>query len=94
MPYLLVRHKVKDYLLWKLEFVEHAGTRKATGSLGGMLFQSLDDPNEIVVLMQWEDLASARAFMASAELREAMERAGVLGKPDVVFLEKLEQPSR
>jgi hypothetical protein len=35
MPYLLIRHKVKDYDKWKPVFDEHGSTRKANGSRGG-----------------------------------------------------------
>ncbi len=93
MPFTLIRHKVADYLSWKFVFVEHAGARKVTGSRGGTLFRSADDPNEVVILMEWDDLANARAFIASPDLAETMLRAGVVGAPEIVYLDKVEQPS-
>jgi len=93
MPFTLIRHKVKDYLQWKFVFVEHARTRKATGSQGGMLFQNAENPNEIFLLMEWDDFEKAREFAGSPDLRETMERAGVADKPDVYFLQKVEAPS-
>ncbi len=44
MAYLPVRHKVKDYSMWKTVFDEHAATRKASGSNGGR--RNTDNPNE------------------------------------------------
>ena len=35
-----------------------------------------------------EDLDKAKAFTASDDLRQAMEKAGVIVKPDVYFLKK------
>ena len=93
MPFTLIRHKVNDYLQWKLVFVEHALARKSTGSQGGLLFQNANDPNEVFILMEWDDLEKARAFAGSDDLRDAMQRAGVAEKSDVYFLQKVETPS-
>ncbi|KCZ72713.1 Antibiotic biosynthesis monooxygenase [Candidatus Methanoperedens nitroreducens] len=93
MPYLLIRHKVKDYARWKPVFEEHGSTRKDKGSKGGYLFRSSDDPDEIVILLEWDDLGRAREFARSEDLRQAMKRAGVSDKPDVYFLEEIERVS-
>ena len=93
MPYLLVRHKVKDYSSWKSGFDDHASTRRESGSRGGHVFRSADDPEEVVVLLEWDDLDNARAFAESDDLRETMRRVGVIGRPDVYFLEEADQPS-
>jgi hypothetical protein len=76
MPFLLIRHKVKDFAAWKPVFEDHSATRKAAGSKGGYLLRNHDDPNEVVVLLEVEDLGKARQFAQSADLKEAMQRAG------------------
>ena len=91
MAQLLIRHKVKDYKTWKPLFDEHAGKRKAGGSKGARLFRSEKDPNEVVILFDWEDLGKAHQFADSEDLRKTMERAGVLGKPDLFFLKEIEK---
>ena len=91
MAQLLIRHKVKDYGTWKPLFDEHAAKRKAGGSKGGRLFRSEKDPNEVVILFDWEDLGKAHQFADSEDLRKTMERAGVLGKPALFFLEEIEK---
>jgi heme-degrading monooxygenase HmoA len=88
MPYILVQHSVEDYEKWKPVFDEDATNRQATGSRGGLVFRNVDDPNQIIVLLEWDNLENARAFASSDELREAMERAGVTGPPTVYFLEE------
>lgn len=93
MPYLLVRHKVKDYAKWKSVFDEHGATRKASGSKGRRLFGNADDSSEVVILLEWGDLKRARQFAESEDLRKTMERAGVSDKPDVYFLEEGERSS-
>jgi heme-degrading monooxygenase HmoA len=90
MPYLLVRHKVQDYAKWKPVFDEHSATRKVSGSQGGRLFRNAHDPNETVVLFEWDDLEKARQFAQSQDLQQAMQRAGVADQPDIYFLEEVE----
>ena len=94
MANLLIRHSVEDYAKWKPEYDANSDTREANGSKGARLFRNADDPNEIVALFEWDDLGTARRFTDSPELREAMERAGVIGRPDVYFLDEVEQTRR
>ena len=93
MPYILVRAKFEDYAKWKPVFDEHGATRKASGSKGGYVFRNADDPNELVVLLEWDDLAKARQFAQSDDLRAAMQRAGLTDRPDVYFLDEAGRPS-
>ena len=53
--------------------------------------RNADDPNELVILLEWDSLENARQFANADELREAMKRAGVADEPDVYFLEEIEQ---
>ena len=86
MIHVLVRHKVENYDAWKPVFDSHAEMRRQAGSQGGQVLRGLDDPNEVCVLLQWDDLDSAREFVQSPGLHEAMRRGGVIGKPEVQFL--------
>ena len=91
MPYILVQQSVEDYAKWKPVFDEQED-RQAAGSKGGFIFRNADDPNQITVLLEWDTLDNARAFAGSDELKEAMQRAGVTGPPDVYFLEETDRP--
>ena len=93
MPFILVRHKVEDYAKWKTAFDEHGAMRKAGGSEGGRLFRSATDPNELVILLEWNSFEEAREFAQSEDLKNAMQRAGVCDTPDVYFLDELDQPT-
>ena len=93
MPYVLVRHKINDYATWKPVFDEHSETRRASGSKGGKLFRTADNPNELVILLEWDSIENARQFAESQDLREAMERAGVADQPDIYFLEQVDEAS-
>ncbi len=94
MPYLLVRQKVTDYEQWKSAFDAHSVIRQANGSRGGQLFRSTSDPNELVVLLEWDVLERARQFAQSEDLHEVMQRAGVVDHPTISFLKDGEQVFR
>lgn len=93
MPYLLVRHRVEDYARWRTVFDEHGVNRQSGGSRGGHLFRNADDPNELLILFEWDELEKARQFTQSDDLRQAMQRAGVSDRPDIYFLDEVEQLS-
>ncbi|MDQ3694780.1 MAG: cyclase [Chloroflexota bacterium] len=87
MPAMLIRHKVTDYDAWRPVFDEHGLTRRANGSRGGRIYRGASDPNEVVILLEWDDLERARLFADSDDLRETMARAGVTDRPDIWLLE-------
>ncbi|PYQ54535.1 MAG: hypothetical protein DMF53_29340, partial [Acidobacteria bacterium] len=61
--------------------------QRAAGLTVRHVLRGADDPQEVVVLFEAEDLGRARALAGSDELRKIMQEAGVLGPPDMHFLE-------
>jgi len=93
MQYALVRHKVADYNKWKPAFDEHGAARKANGICGHQLWRNIDDPNEILILVEVDDLEKVRQFVQSDDLQEAMQRSGVADRPDMYILDEIERKS-
>jgi heme-degrading monooxygenase HmoA len=91
MTYVLVIHKVGDYDKWKTVYDETNDMLKAQGAKVSSVFRSADDPNQVVVLTQFENLESAKSFAESDELRTAMQKAGVKDKPEINFIEETEK---
>ena len=91
MPYLLVGHKVDDYEGWKPVFDEHGTFREQSGSKGARLWRNANDPNETLILFEWDSMENAQRFANSDNLRETMQKAGVADQPDVYFLEEVEE---
>lgn len=89
MTYVLVQFTVEDLEKWKLVFTEAASLRKNFGSIGVRAFSKADTPNEVVILGEYEDVEKARQLFQSQEFREATKRAGVMGAPDVSFLNEV-----
>ena len=93
MCFLLIRHTVKNYSQWKPIYDEHVAARKAAGCRNEQLFRSLSDPNEVTILFEWDNANDAEIFVESEDLRNTMQRAGVIGQPEVRYLEQLEKKS-
>jgi hypothetical protein len=47
----------------------------------------VEDLDEIVVVLGWRDLVQARLFTKSVSWQRAMQQMGVVGVPEVWFLE-------
>ena len=69
-------HKVRDFAAWKSAFDDHLSTQTAAGMTNGRVFQSADDPNAVTILFDVADIAHAKEFVGSADLKSAMEGAG------------------
>ena len=87
MPYILIRHKVADFSKWKPAYEGHLRARQGVGLKELHLLRNVDEPNEVILLFEAEDLQRAKDFAASADLPEAMQAAGVTDRSDIYFLE-------
>lgn len=85
MVRMFVRHEVADYAAWRTVYDSIDSERSALGVTGHAVFTAVDDPNNVTVWHDFASLEAAQSFAGSSELREAMGRAGVQGKPDVWF---------
>lgn len=90
MVNVLIRHTVSDYDAWKTHFDEHASTRREHGSQGYSLFSVSEEPNELVILFDWDSVENAQRFLDSSDLRDVMTEAGVVGEPEIRFLDEIE----
>ena len=88
MVHLLVHHKVEDYNKFRPVYDAHASLRSVNGSLGGKIFRSTNDPNELFVFLEWDSLVNAQKFAQSDSIKEAMKNAGVVGMPAIYFVEE------
>ena len=87
MIYLNVHHTVADYTKWRVGFDAHESARRAAGATGGQqIFCDLENPNAVTIIMEWDSAEKARKFATDPALRQVMEKAGVIGAPEVRFL--------
>jgi quinol monooxygenase YgiN len=76
MVYMLVRLQITNYAKWKTFFDERSATRKESGSKEAHLFRNKDDPNEVVILFDWDNMENAQKYMKSDELRRSLQKVG------------------
>jgi uncharacterized protein YeaO (DUF488 family) len=84
--FVLIRHKVRDFSEWKRGYEAHLPKRNEAGLTEKHLLRGANDPNEVVLLFEARDQNGAKAFVESADLRETMQKVGVVDKPDIYFL--------
>ncbi len=84
---MTVRHKVADFAKWKPVYDQHDAVRKQFGCQADEVFTSVKNPNDVLVVLQWESKDQAMKFGQSPTLREAEERGGVVSEPEVAFFE-------
>ncbi len=82
---VIVTHAVEDYSKWREHYDEFEDYRKKNGIVGHAVNQELDKPNQVIVYHQAETVDTLRTLIDSAELKERMEKAGVVGSPDIQF---------
>jgi hypothetical protein len=86
---LLIHHEVASYTAWKTVFDSTFDWRRENGECSCRIFQNAGKANDVNLLLEWESLEKARAFINSDELKAKMQIAGVKGSPQVDFLNEV-----
>lgn len=82
-----VTHVVKDYDKWKKGFDEDEMNRSASGLTLRALARGIDNPNNVFVFLNVYDLQKAKDFAASPKLKDIMQKLGVMGKPQIIYVD-------
>ena len=82
---LLMMEKVKDWDTWKKEFDNNKQLRTDGGLMDRLIGHDVNDNHQIAIIFAVTDMAKAKAFLQSPELKDKMEKAGVEGKPNPFF---------
>ncbi len=85
MVRMFVRHRVADYATWRAAYDVFDQDRQALGASGHDVYRTLGDENDVIAWHDFADEEAAKAFASSSQLRDAMQRAGVEGQPDIWF---------
>lgn len=94
MPALLIRHAVTDFDRWRTVFQEDEVTRRSAGARSEIVFRSANDPEEVWLVLQWDDLFRARLFARSDDLVDTLTRAGVTQRPDIWYLDDVDEETQ
>ncbi len=84
---MVVSHHVKDYATWRPFFDKDEANRQAANMKVMGVFQDAADPNYVSISMEVADVAKAKEFGSSEQLKKAMQEAGVTDQPEIKFYE-------
>lgn len=89
---VVVQMQVADWDVWKANFDDAEDARRQGASaLGHHINRGEEDPNAISVYVAIADVDKAKTFLGSDELREILQRGGVLGPPDLMWMKPLRE---
>jgi hypothetical protein len=83
---VVIRHEVKDFNTWKSVFDAVQPLREASGELGIQLYRT---GNTVLAVADYASLEQAQAYFGGAELKQKMGQAGVIGIPEINFVERV-----
>lgn len=81
MTTIVIRHTVQDFDVWKRVYDEADALRVQHGITYASVHRDAQDPNTVFAVHQFPDAHSAQAFMAAVP--PVMEKAGIVGRPEV-----------
>ena len=85
MATMFARHTVKDFGTWKAAYDAFDTERKDMGVTGQGIYQTDGNPNDVTVYHHFNSMDAAKSFAGSNRLKAVMEKAGVVGRPDIWF---------
>ncbi|MBX7233694.1 MAG: hypothetical protein K1X65_04865 [Caldilineales bacterium] len=86
MSHVLIKHHIQDYAKWRTVFDSMEGLRAEMGETYAHVFHNVDDLNNIIIMLRWDNLENARRYIQDPRLKAAMQEAGVMGPPEITFL--------
>ena len=88
MVTVVLTHEVKNFSDWKKGFDEDGGNRAVMGLTVIGVYQGVDNPNMVTVISEIASAEAIKGFMANPDMGVIMEKAGVIGQPQVLILNK------
>ncbi len=88
---LMVKHKVKDWDAWKKVFDDHKQARMDAGLTDRVVAYTVGDNHSVTLVFAVADMAKAKAFINSKDLKDKMKEGGVEGPPNFFFYRIVEK---
>ena len=83
---VIITHEVKEYASWRKVYDADETNRRAAGMKVWGVYADVKNPNIISIIGTFPSAAALEGFVSSPKLKEAMDKGGVMGKPDVKVL--------
>lgn len=91
MPWIHVRHSVEDFNKWKEVYDTSAGFKNQFGWKRYRVYAVGGNRNDLLVMEEFNTLEDAQRFVQSKEFKNALDLAGVIGQPEILYLQGLEE---
>ena len=84
---MLFVHKVGDFNKFKHQFNANDSIRKEYGCISAKAYQSIDNPDEVVVLTEWGNREQSEKWRNSQVLKDSWQKVGSNGLPKIFYLD-------
>lgn len=74
--YIIVKRVLKDFDSWKTLVSSGNETRREKGSQGMSVYRSIKNPNEVYLVIEWEDHKSYLDYFNLPEVQKALADMG------------------
>jgi len=85
MAKFVVIHRVEDFDSWKPKFDEDKTRRDQAGLTEVGVFRQDNDPNNVAVIFEGNNVDEFQKMASDPELAEKMKDAGVISKPEFII---------
>ena len=82
---MVATHRVANFSKWKTSYDANDSLRLAFGVHSYVVGRGIEDSNMVLVALKVDDLDKAKAFAKDRSLKQAMQKGGVVGTPDIKF---------
>lgn len=89
MVYIIAKLKLKSFDKWKPVFNERSSVRRESGSKEARLFRNSNDPNEVMILFEWDNMENAANYLESEALKETLKKVGATFT--ITYLDEVEK---
>ncbi|HEX7574579.1 MAG TPA: cyclase [Bacteroidota bacterium] len=83
---VIITHEVKEYASWRKVYDADETNRRAAGMKVWGVYADVKNPNMVTIIGTFPSAGALEGFVSSPKLKEAMDKGGVMGKPDVKVL--------
>jgi hypothetical protein len=90
---MIVKHRVADFGKWKEVFDSMIPVRKSFGWTGHEVLRDSSDPNLVTIINKMQTIEQAHAYGSSPDLKDGMQRAGVISAPEISFCDDVDVTS-
>ena len=92
MPTLHIEHKIRDFDSWKAAFDRDPAGRQQSGVRRYRVLRPVDDPNYIMIDLDFDSSSEAEAFLATMRdvWRSPQAAPALLGSPQARIIEAVD----